>query len=740
MRKTLRMMAGLGLCALRTACAAPYPPEITAWTETDRQAQIAAGAEQYTAIIAAYNAGEHSYTIPPGDYRWGVGGRTRYILSGLTNFTISAYGTTFWVDTDENGTVRGGFTFNHCFNVTLEGVTVDCHPLPFTQGRISGWDASAKTLDVDLDNGYPTLLDQGVSETGRIGFFSEDGELWLNNRTDSATKITLIADRTLRLQMAAGRNFLPDENLHVGKRIALLRENGSRPFVTDKGCKKITFKEVTCYTSAGIVFGGQGEDLVIDGAKCIRRPGTDRLLGFVTTGHHSNLRNGLHLKNSEFSYSMDDFMNMDTAANYVFRKEAGNTLLLFNRNNGILNGSPPFDPGDTMLFYTYNTFHAAGEAQVVSVEPITDEELLAEARAFPNQTAAAYGNPSREFPNGGLWRVVLDTAVAAEPPAWCYSTAYACEGAVFENCRFSNGSQTAGRILLSNHSIVRNCTFENIRSVAIQAGWNQASMNGPVIHNLLIESNTFYNCGYHLRGLETNVEAFGTVTIANLFFSELSPATEAHSITIRGNAFVDSAMSAIQINNARDCVIEGNAIIRPGARQPLGAGTKYGNPNAAYGIFLHAVTNSIVTNNVMLDFTEYTKGFIGVSAYTPLDGNHLNISGFGPLTGNPAVVIQSPSAGAAVLEDSLLTIRVNAGDATGTIMRAELLLNGSFSAESTAAPFPFTLDTAGLDPGNHSLQIRVTDDEGNQSLSAPVPFRVAAGGSGFLFIITSQPD
>lgn len=708
---------------LCTAVAVPYPPEIMAWTEIDRQQQIADGMTQYNALVAAYNNGDSSYVIPPGDYRWGLGGKIKYLLNDMTNFTVSAYGATFWVDTDTNGVVRGGFSFNNCSNVALEGVTVDCHPLPFTQGRIVGWSAANKTLDVELDAGYPTLLDQGVSSTSRIGYFSEDGVLWLNNRTDSDTQLELLANGNLRLTFPIGRIFAPDETLSVGVRIALIRETGAAPFAEDHRCKGVTFKDCTCYTSAGAIFGGQGEDIVIDGAHCIRRPGTDRLLGFTTTGHHSSMRNGVHLKDSEFSYSMDDFMNMDNVANYVFRKEAADTFLLFSRNIGIVKGAP-FDPGDTMLFYTYNTFYPEGEAHVVSVEQITNAALVAEARLFPNETAAAYGNPSRDFPNGGLWRVVFDTALQAKPPDWCYSTAYACEGALFENCHFFNGGQTAGRILLSNNSIVRNCTFENIRSVAIQAGWNQASMNGPVIHNLLIESNTFVNCGYHLRGLETPVEMLGAVSIGNLFFSELSDSAEAHSITIRNNTFIDSALCAIQINNARDCTIEGNTIIRPGARQPLGAGTKYGIPNAAFGIFLHAVTNSIVTNNVMEDFTEYTKGFIGTTSYTPLDGNVLHIDGFGPLTTHPAAVIQAPLADTLVPLYATLPIQVNAGNFNGTVSSAELLVDGNPFAVSINAPFHFALPTSGLASGTHTLQIRAHDAATGQGLSLPVAFQI----------------
>lgn len=712
----------MALLAAAAAVAAPYPPEIMAWTETDRQQQIAAGKTQYDALVAAYKGGAASYTIPPGHYRWGVGGKTKYLLNDMANFTISAYGATFWVDTDAGGTSRGGFSFGNCTNVVLAGVTVDCHPLPFTQGRVVAWNQTAKTIDVALDAGYPTLLDQGVATTGRIGFFSEDGEQWLDNRTDTANTISLIADRTLRLAMAAGRNFLPDENLHVGKRIALLRESGANPFAEDHRCKGVTFKDCTCYASAGMVFSGQGEDIVIDSAHCIRRPGTDRLLGFTTTGHHSSLRNGVHLKNSEFSYSMDDFMNMDTVANYVFQKEDDTTFLLFSRNIGILDGAP-FDPGDTMLFYTYNTFYRVGEATVVSVAQITDPALVAEARAFPNATAAAYGNPSRDFPNGGLWRVVFDAALPAKATDWCYSTAYACEGALFENCRFFNGGQTAGRICLGSDSIVRNCTFENIRSVAIIAGWNQASMNGPVIHNLLIENNTFVNCGYHLRSLEPTVEALGTISIVNVFFSELCDSAEAHDIVIRNNTFTNSALCAIQINNARDCTIEGNTIIRAGARMPLGAGAIYGATNAAFGIFLHSVSNSTATNNTMRDFTAYTKGFIGITPYTPLAGNSLHVDGHGPLTTNPAAVIQAPAGGATVPLFATLPVQVNAGNHNGTVASAELLLDGNPVAASTNAPYHFVLPTYGLAPGTHSLQIRVHDRAAGQGLSLPATFQ-----------------
>jgi len=734
------MIAAVWLAVVFFAKAGPYPAAVSIWTVADRMNQIAAGKTQYDALYAAYRSGAASYTIPPGDYRWGIGGKSAYLLNDMTNFTVSAYGATFWVDTDTNGTVRGGFSFNNCSNVVLAGVTVDCDPLPFTQGRVVAWNAMNKTVDMALDTGYPTLLDQGVTNTGRIGYFSENGELWLNNRADSDTDLKLLTNGNLRLTFSIGRIFAADENLHVGKRLALIRESGVNLFDTDPLCRRITFKDCTCYTGSGMVFSGSGKDIVIDGAHCIRRPGTDRLLGFVTTGHHTSLLNGIHLINSEFSYSMDDFMNMDTAANYVFRKETATRFLLFSRSLTLLGGAAPFDPGDTMLFYTYDTFYKIGEAHVVSVEQITDTNLVAEARNFPSVVAAAHTNSTRDFPNGGLWRVVFDAALSAGASDWCYSTDYVCDGALFENCRFFNSGQSAGRILLSNHSTVRNCGFENIRSVAIQAGFNQASMQGPVLDGLLIESNTFVNCGYHLRNLEPGVEALGTVSISSSFASQSSGATEMKNITIRNNTFSNSAVSAIQINNASNCVVTGNVIVSPGAQNSLGAGAVYGSSNAAYGVFLHVVKNSTVTNNLISGFTANTKGFIGYSTITdPAAGNNLQIDGFGPLTASPAVIVRSPSFGTVVPRGQSVQILVDAGDANGNVALAELVLDGVVAGESRVAPYVLQLNTAALRPGLHSFKVRVADSDGNVGLSAPGTLNITASGSGFLFIISGSP-
>lgn len=734
------MIAAVWLAVVFFAKAEPYPAAVSIWTVADRTNQIAAGKTQYDALYAAYRSGAASYTIPPGDYRWGIGGKSAYLLNDMTNFTVSAYGATFWVDTDTNGTVRGGFSFNNCSNVVLAGVTVDCDPLPFTQGRIVAWNATNKTVDMALDTGYPTLLDQGVTNTGRIGYFSENGELWLNNRADSDTDLKLLTNGNLRLTFSIGRIFAADENLHVGKRLALIRESGVNLFDTDSLCRRITFKDCTCYTGSGMVFSGSGKDIVIDGAHCIRRPGTDRLLGFVTTGHYTDLRTGLRVINSEFSYSMDDFMNMDSTANLVFRKETATRFLIFSRNLAPLNQAAPFDPGDTMLFYTYSTFYKTDEAHVVSVEQITDTNLVAEARNFPNVVAAAYTNATRSFLNGGLWRVVFDRSLSAKPTNWCYSLSYAGEDALFENCHFFNSGQTSSTIIPNSRTTVRGCRFENIRSVAILAGFNQASMQGPVLDGLLIESNTFVNCGYHLRNLEPGVEALGTVSIVNAFASEASGATEAKNIVIRNNTFIDSAVSSIQINNASNCLIMGNTILGAGATALLGAGAVYGSSNAAYGVFLHVVKNCTVTNNLISGFTANTKGFIGYSTITdPAAGNNLQIDGFGPLTASPAVIVRSPSFGTVVPRGQAVQILVDAGDANGSVALAELVLDGVVAGESRVAPYVLQLNTAALRPGLHSFKVRVTDNDGNVGLSTLGTLNITASGSGFLFIISGSP-
>jgi hypothetical protein len=95
-------------------------------------------------------AGTQRIVVPPGRYRITPKHREHLVLRGLKDLTIIADGVEM-VCTETTRAV----TIDHCTNITVRGLTIDYDPLPFTQGRITGFSADRKTCDIELFDSYP---------------------------------------------------------------------------------------------------------------------------------------------------------------------------------------------------------------------------------------------------------------------------------------------------------------------------------------------------------------------------------------------------------------------------------------------------------------------------------------------------------------------------------------------------------------------------------------------------------
>jgi hypothetical protein len=95
-------------------------------------------------------AGHQPIVVPPGRYRVTPRGHQHLVLRGLKDIEVIADG----VEMICTETTRA-LTLSRCTNVTVRGLVIDYDPLPFTQGRITGFAANKKIHEVELFEGYP---------------------------------------------------------------------------------------------------------------------------------------------------------------------------------------------------------------------------------------------------------------------------------------------------------------------------------------------------------------------------------------------------------------------------------------------------------------------------------------------------------------------------------------------------------------------------------------------------------
>ena len=96
-------------------------------------------------------AGKTNIVVPPGSYRVKPRDRQHLRLRNLQGIQITADGVEM-ICTE----TTTALDISQCTNLTIRGLVIDYDPLPFTQGRITGFSADKKFAEIELFDGYPS--------------------------------------------------------------------------------------------------------------------------------------------------------------------------------------------------------------------------------------------------------------------------------------------------------------------------------------------------------------------------------------------------------------------------------------------------------------------------------------------------------------------------------------------------------------------------------------------------------
>ena len=170
--------------ALDIAYSADNPPG-PSFAAEEKERQYAEGAKVVAGIRAAFEAGQESYVIPPGDYRFDsahgqMGGRS-FALQGMhakpaKPFRILGYGATFWFALSPHPAPHHHQMIKvvDCSHLGLEGITVDSDPRGSMDARITAFDFEGNRIQVKPVAGTRLLERMSASE-GRFVPFKADG-------------------------------------------------------------------------------------------------------------------------------------------------------------------------------------------------------------------------------------------------------------------------------------------------------------------------------------------------------------------------------------------------------------------------------------------------------------------------------------------------------------------------------------------------------------------------------------
>ncbi len=567
MKSTLLSLAALSLTPLHAAeardqvsppLAAEYRfnfdlPAGPQFTEAEKQVQREKAAQVVPMVRKAFDAGDESVAIPPGDYRFGRGSWDKdgpvYALDfrGLKReaakpFRIVAQGVTFWFELppDQAPSAHFALGFVNCSQVSLEGATLDRDPRGCMEGRITQLDEAGNRIEIEATKGTLTPTSFNGKQEERLIPLNADGTLCaalyaLQLRGPARLAFRGVEPGTLSgrywVQLAEKSELLSTNRdpawiraygdagtLQVGDGLCLLHTTTTAIGVIH--CTGMKFIGVRNHITKGGLreFGGGGGHLWKD---CYfgPRPGTCHWQGsdgFLSGG----MERGSTLDGCTMLHTTDDLINFNGLWGYI-EKVSGRTITLHR------DSEMPAHPGDRLQFYDAQTGAPLGSAVVESAK---HSELTLDRDATPLAHAVAE-NP--RWQNNG-WEV--------------------------RDCDFRDCYQ---RFLIqgSHGGTLRNCRFTRIGSGIVLASNFFTRNEGGICHGIRILDNFFEDVAIHPDGvaLEAGFQSLNHAASTPLL----------SDLTVQGNRFINSGRRAIEFSLVSGGSITGNTFKNSGKPRAL---------------------------------------------------------------------------------------------------------------------------------------------------------------------------
>ncbi len=561
--------------------AGPFPESVAQWTAQEKQQQRSAADALLKELYAAVKAGEASFSVPKGVYRFSktVNRRPTHInLDGVKNFTLEGNGASFYFEN-----FATAIQVYKSENVTIKNLILDWDPLPFTQGTVVSVDYAKNTFVFRPDPGYDTLPTKGQIrgalfdpktrelKPGQLGF-----GLWVPQK---------LADGTYSVGVRGFYGYKADQcGFETGDLIAIWQRMGRA--VKTEVSANVEYENITLYSVPFIGFvenvGGGGH--AYRRCRIVKRPGTDRLLGGNADGFNSsNVLKGPLLEECEIENIGDDFVNIHGEYFRVFEQTAPTELIVqpFG-SNGVAK--------PVLSFLENKTWNSRGQRSVVSRTAFTytvpDVNKGALERKWAAGTNYKPGQKIRAF------RITLDRPVELTAATIFSANTATSNHAVIKNCRFS-GSLARGIRFQSEHALIEGNTIERCLgpglTTAGQPGFWGESVTSK---HLIVRNNVFVECC-----LAGDGRMLGTVEITAP--GTLAQGEPASNIEFTGNRITRPGIVGLRLNNCRDVTVTGNTFSEVGVAAP------FGKLKTAPPVLVEDVENVKISDNTFVKSGQY---------------------------------------------------------------------------------------------------------------------------------------
>lgn len=491
-------------------------------------------------VQKALQNGEKRIVIPPGVYRLAPPGGQGAIwtLNNVHDVEIIA----------DNVTLLGtkltlALTLNRCRNVSLQGLTLDYDPLPFTQGTIVAIAEDKNSIDIRIHDGYPRQPYARIDLVDPQTRFRKKGMpfLW-------GTKATMIAPDTVRIAL---KNIGTAATVGDLASLSTGPETNMPPHgITLESCTAITFRDVTVHSAPGmgiIESDGEGGNRYL-ACKVVRGPKPrgatqERLLTTSWDAMQSKFaRVGPLVENCIIEEAGDDSWSVQSS-DFLVVKNNGKEMTLAFRDEW----TDGLQIGDAVR----NSLK--GPQARITARKIVRREAANLAPEVVEKLKAA--------PAYSLWNVsqkCMEVSLDNDSPFSVGTSVFSLErqgnGFIFRN----NHIHSPGRVLIKAGGLVENNVLDTPHNIMVCPEVPGEAAAG--IRNLTIRNNTIRQAGYFCPAPWS--AAAGAISMtASAAPPHLRPAGVFENIVIENNTFEDVCGPNLVLSSARNVTIQNNRLL-----------------------------------------------------------------------------------------------------------------------------------------------------------------------------------
>jgi len=542
-------------------------------------------------VDQALSNGESEVIIPPGTYRVS----DTLELKGVRDFTLIADDVTMILTRR-----RINLLMRDCSNVTIQGLTMDTDPLPFTQATIYEHARDWSWVKAKIDDGYP----QDPLPGAKIELYKGDtGLLFPNVFTLYGASVKKLSSNTLQVNNIRSR--FRGKGIEVGDKLVLECPMQNAHAVKLENVDHSTFSNVTLHASTSFGFfesSGSTNNAYL-GVDIIPGPppvagGAPRLRSVNADGIHSkHAAVGPRVENSRIIANGDDAVAISGEVGLILEVN-GNKLISSPKWGEVIQVGDRvrgFNPAGEIIFET----EATGVTRVSGYDALLADVLR-------DSGIRTRGAVSRTY------EITLASTVPAEPGSYIYPIDRVGNGYIIRNNYIGN-KRARGILIKAGEGLIEGNTIERNHMGSIVLTPEIAWMGAGFSRSVRIINNTITHGGSHPN--DVNSYGAGAITVAAEGGSGFAPAGAHMDIEISGNRIVNSLGVNILATSIDGLTIKDNVLMDTHTEERKHGINRGVDPNA--GISIINCSNVTVEGNMAHNFGGQTDlQLVDVSSFT----------------------------------------------------------------------------------------------------------------------------